>query len=467
MAAAPTSPELDEDTLARLDAWWRAANYLTVGQIYLQANPLLREPLAAEHIKPRLLGHWGTSPGLSMLYAHLSRLIAPRRPGHDLRHRSRPRRPGPGGQHLPRGHLHRRLSRRQPRPDRDAAAVPPVLDPGRHPQPRQRAHPRLDPRGRRAGLRPGPRLRRRLRQPRPDRGLRGGRRRGRDRSAGGLLEGHPLPQPGSRRRRAAHPAPQRLQDQRSHRAGPGRPRPGGPTAGRPRLPGPDRGRSRTGRRAPPAGRRPRRRAGQHRPHPGRRPDPVAARCCRAAGRPSCSTRPRAGPGPRRSTGWPVEGTFRAHQVPLANVRDEPAHLRLLEEWMRSYRPDELFDANGRPASRAGRAGPRGRPADGRQPPGQRRPPAPCPGAARLARLRGRGRPRRGRTHHRVDGPAGPDAARHLPAQRRAWHLPAVLPGRDQLATGWARCSRSPTAAWSSPPPRPTTTCRPTAGSWRC
>src|SRR5687768_5092692 len=55
--------------------YWQAANYLTVGQIYLQDNPLLRKPLEPEHIKPRLLGHWGTSPGLSLVYAHLNRLI--------------------------------------------------------------------------------------------------------------------------------------------------------------------------------------------------------------------------------------------------------------------------------------------------------------------------------------------------------------------------------------------------------
>ena len=67
-------PSVDE--VGQLDAWWRACNYLTIGQIYLQGNPLLREPLAPEHIKPRLLGHWGTSPGLSFVYAHLSRLIA-------------------------------------------------------------------------------------------------------------------------------------------------------------------------------------------------------------------------------------------------------------------------------------------------------------------------------------------------------------------------------------------------------
>jgi xylulose-5-phosphate/fructose-6-phosphate phosphoketolase len=64
-----------DDQVAALDAWWRANNYLTVGQIYMMANPLLREPLSAEHIKPRLLGHWGTSPGLSFIYAHASRLI--------------------------------------------------------------------------------------------------------------------------------------------------------------------------------------------------------------------------------------------------------------------------------------------------------------------------------------------------------------------------------------------------------
>ncbi len=66
------------DELGRLDAYWRAANYLSVGQIYLLANPLLREPLRPEHVKPRLLGHWGTTPGLNFVYAHLNRLIRKR-----------------------------------------------------------------------------------------------------------------------------------------------------------------------------------------------------------------------------------------------------------------------------------------------------------------------------------------------------------------------------------------------------
>jgi xylulose-5-phosphate/fructose-6-phosphate phosphoketolase len=73
LLAMPTT--VDADTLARIDAYWRAANYLSVGQIYLLDNPLLREPLRPEHIKPRLLGHWGTTPGQNFVYAHLNRVI--------------------------------------------------------------------------------------------------------------------------------------------------------------------------------------------------------------------------------------------------------------------------------------------------------------------------------------------------------------------------------------------------------
>ena len=69
---------LDGDQLRLIDAYWRASNYLSVGQIYLLDNPLLREPLLAEHLKPRLLGHWGTTPGLNFIYAHLNRVIKAR-----------------------------------------------------------------------------------------------------------------------------------------------------------------------------------------------------------------------------------------------------------------------------------------------------------------------------------------------------------------------------------------------------
>ncbi len=70
-----TARPLDEEALRKIDAWWRAANYLSVGQIYLMDNPLLREPLQKEQVKPRLLGHWGTTPGLNFIYVHMNRVI--------------------------------------------------------------------------------------------------------------------------------------------------------------------------------------------------------------------------------------------------------------------------------------------------------------------------------------------------------------------------------------------------------
>ena len=75
-----TAPEdvLSPEELERMNAYWRAANYLSVGQIYLLTNPLLTEPLRAEHVKPRLLGHWGTTPGLNFIYVHLNRIIRAR-----------------------------------------------------------------------------------------------------------------------------------------------------------------------------------------------------------------------------------------------------------------------------------------------------------------------------------------------------------------------------------------------------
>ena len=69
---------LTDDQVQQLDLWFRAANYLSVGQIYLLDNPLLRRPLKADDIKPRLLGHWGTTPGLNLVWTHLNRLIRER-----------------------------------------------------------------------------------------------------------------------------------------------------------------------------------------------------------------------------------------------------------------------------------------------------------------------------------------------------------------------------------------------------
>ncbi len=75
---AGQSQSLSPDLLRKIDAWWRAANYLSVGQIYLYDNPLLRQPLELAHVKPRLLGHWGTTPGLNFLWVHLNRAICER-----------------------------------------------------------------------------------------------------------------------------------------------------------------------------------------------------------------------------------------------------------------------------------------------------------------------------------------------------------------------------------------------------
>ena len=69
------SPKHEDALITQMDAYWRASNYLSVGQIYLLDNPLLKEPLKREHIKPRLLGHWGTTPGLNFIYVHLNRVI--------------------------------------------------------------------------------------------------------------------------------------------------------------------------------------------------------------------------------------------------------------------------------------------------------------------------------------------------------------------------------------------------------
>ena len=74
-------PAATASELELMHAWWRAANYLSVGQIYLLDNPLLREPLRLAHIKPRLLGHWGTTPGLNFIYVHANRLIRASRSG--------------------------------------------------------------------------------------------------------------------------------------------------------------------------------------------------------------------------------------------------------------------------------------------------------------------------------------------------------------------------------------------------
>ena len=143
---------LTPELLHKMDAYWRAANYLSVGQIYLYDNPLLKRPLTLADVKHMLLGTLGHDPRAEL------HLRAPEpghqeiRPRHDLRLRPRARRPGRRGQHVPRGHVQRDLSRHQPGRGRAAEALSSVFVSRRHSQPRLAGVPGLDPRGRRAGL---------------------------------------------------------------------------------------------------------------------------------------------------------------------------------------------------------------------------------------------------------------------------------------------------------------------------
>ncbi len=104
---------LGADELSKTNAYWRAANYLSVGQIYLYDNPLLREPLTMAHVKPLVVGHWGTTPGQNFIYVHLNRVI--KKYDLDMIYVAGPVRwPGDRGQCVSRRHMERGLSERHP-----------------------------------------------------------------------------------------------------------------------------------------------------------------------------------------------------------------------------------------------------------------------------------------------------------------------------------------------------------------
>ena len=163
---------LTPDMLRKLDAYWRAANYLAAGQLYLLDNPLLREPLRPEHLKRTLVGHWGTVPGQNFIYTHLNRVIT----RHEL-NMIYVSGPGHGGNAVvAQTYLEGTYSEFYPNVSQDEEGMRrlPVLLPRRHRQPLRPRDPRLHQRGGRAGLLPGPRLWRGDGQPDPDRRLRGG-----------------------------------------------------------------------------------------------------------------------------------------------------------------------------------------------------------------------------------------------------------------------------------------------------
>ena len=336
---------LSESELRLIDAYWRAANYLSVGQIYLLANPLLREPLVPEHVKPRLLGHWGTTPGLNFIYAHMNRVIRSWDLDAIYRHGSRAWRPRDGRERVPRGHVQRGLPEHHRRRRRHAQAVPPVLLPGRHPEPRRAGDARARSTraassGTRSRTRTGPSF------DNPDLLVccvvgDGEAETGplatswhSNKFLDPVHDGAVLPILHLNGYKIANPTVLA------------------------RIPHDELVALFEG-------------YGYH-PYFVEGDDPALmhqamaltmdqvieeiatiqrdAREGRATGRPTWPMivlrSPKGWTGPKVVDGLQTEGTFRSHQVPMGEVRTNPDHLALLEEWLRSYRPEELFDDSG-------------------------------------------------------------------------------------------------------------------------
>lgn len=338
--------DLTAEELSALDAHWRAANYLAAGQIYLLGNPLLKEPLRPEHIKPRLLGHWGTSPGLNLVYTHLNRVI--RRHGRDALCIWGPGHGGPAvlanawlegsyGETYPdvtrdadgMGRLFRQFSFPGGVPSHVAPETPGSIHEGgelgyslAHAYGAAFDHPDLlvacvigDGEAETGPLAASWHSNKFL-DPVHD---------------GAVLpilhlNGYKIANPTVLARLPEHELDRLLHGYGHHPL---------------HVTGDDP-------------------AEVHRAMAAAMDtalDHIDAihRTARADGitdRPSWPVivlrTPKGWTGPAEVDGLPVEGTWRSHQVPLAGVRNNPEHLRLLERWLRSYRPDELFDADGGP-----------------------------------------------------------------------------------------------------------------------
>src|ERR1017187_8123378 len=263
-----TDEPLSADELRKMDAYWRACNYCCVGMLYLRANPLLREPLKVEHIKNRLLGHWGSDPGQTFTWVHLNRLIKKYAldliyisgPGHgapatlsnsylegvysevypdksedvvgmqrffrsevcagfDLYFRAGTWGAGDAVEQLSGGRVLGGLSGQERRRGGNAAVLQAVLVSGRDWQPLHAGDAGVDPRRRRVGLQPVAWVWRGVRQSGPDCCGGGGRRRVGDRAAGDKLAWEQVFEPGARWGGAADPAPEWLQDREPHDPG--------------------------------------------------------------------------------------------------------------------------------------------------------------------------------------------------------------------------------------------------------
>ncbi len=338
-SAATPRPDLAEP--AALDAWWRAANYLAVGQIYLQANPLLTEPLTPAHIKPRLLGHWGTTPGLTFLWTHLNRVL--RRTGQETLFVTGPGHGGPAV--VATAWLEGTYTERFPDVTRDAAGMARLF--------RQFSFPGGIP-SHAAPETPG--------------SIHEGGELGYSlaHAYGAALDNPDLlvacvvgdgeAETGAlaaswHANKFCHP----------HRDGTVLPilHLNGYKIANPTVLA----------RIPESELRSLLVGYGHDPvfvEVDALADPMVAHRAMAAALDTVTDRiaalradpgssrprwpmlvlrsPKGWTGPREVDGLPVEGTWRSHQVPLAQVRENPAHLAALERWLRSYRPGELFDA---------------------------------------------------------------------------------------------------------------------------
>jgi xylulose-5-phosphate/fructose-6-phosphate phosphoketolase len=356
VTAASRRPLSDRE-LSLVDSYWRAANYLSVGQIYLLDNPLLREPLSIEHVKPRLLGHWGTTPGLNFVYAHMNRVINER--DLDAMYVIGPGHGGPGLVAM--AYLEGTYSEVYP-------------------------HITLDEDGMRALFRqfsfPG-----------------GIPSHVAPETPGSIHEGGELGYALTHAYGAAFDNPDLvvccIVGDGEAETGPlatswhsnkflnpvtdGAVLPvlhlngykiAGPTV-LARIPESELIKLLEG-----YGHRPRFVSGDepeemHRMMAATLDEVMdeiaeiqrAARSGRATERPSWPMivlrTPKGWTGPKVVDGVPVEGTYRSHQVPLANLAEDPTHLQALEKWMRSYGPDELFDRDGRPGADLLTLAPRG------------------------------------------------------------------------------------------------------------
>jgi xylulose-5-phosphate/fructose-6-phosphate phosphoketolase len=340
-----TSAPLSDDLLRKMDAWWRAANYLTIGQIYLLDNPLLREPLRPEHIKPRLLGHWGTSPGLSLVYVHLNRLIAAY--DVDMIYMAGPGHGGPAV--VANVYLEGTYSEYYPDIGENEAGMRQLFrqfsTPGGIPSHVSAPTPGSIHEGGELGYvlvhafgaafdNPELVVAAVVGDGEAETGPLEGSWKGvkflNPRRDGAVLpilhlNGYKISGPTVWGRESDANIAAYLQGQGYEALF---------------VEGDD----------PPAVHR-QLAAALDAAYRRIRTVQSDARAGRLRDRPIWPAlvlrTPKGWTGPKVVDGLPVEGTFRSHQVPLPNVRENPAHLRLLEEWMRSYRPGDLFDGDGR------------------------------------------------------------------------------------------------------------------------